>query len=703
MEVGQYISFRGIRGLVKYVGPYEGKPGTYVGLELEKPKGKNSGVIKGKKLFDCKPNHGIFAKMEDVLANSTIEPDHSPMIAKSSSSTNLQLTPKISSKQSILSPLTPEHQTQDNTVSPITPKTPQTPKEATNQNSNFSTPTQNQSQNNNVEIKNNAQNAVGKDPLPLVSPSTPMKGTKHMQISQSFQSLSNNPILERLKKYQDYVEQYRHKIEQYTNKTESIEQLIEQKDKERKIEMEHLKQEAAKTILKRQIQLEEELLKKEEEALEEARKVRNLAEAADAKVSQRKIQLLQQVNEQHVLYQNSIDQLLNTQKMNLNVVINSIHTLNRRITRTVNHAKAREQVNQKLRNDKIKKEESLIEKRPEWRDLSKLKEQVAEHQKKVQEQKLQEKIHQIDVEMNYRIIDEYTKSQNTPQSPQKGQPQNNSISQYEYPLLVLSLQTIDLMAKLETFSSTLPNGKKKVFVDYILYQLDLIIFVLSGYFNFSGDKNNLQLLMNEIQSISRQTEQFYDESSGNISNLSVKTDLIKFNNLIQQVSTIPIDKTITKHFISYTISNLIMLQQNTQNQTQVSELKKQLEELLNKLTHPIHPTLLSFQSDQETNEYDAVLKQIKLIPKKLVFNTKQKVLEYESKCKDVSIDVSSFFMLKENEDLKQKEREMQLRQQEKERLIDQVKKAEQERDTLCKKRNELLQLLKQKEAQQNQK
>ena len=56
--------FNGQVGIVKYIGPIQEKKteGDYVGLELEKPIGKNNGTHNGKVYFTTKPNHGIFLK-----------------------------------------------------------------------------------------------------------------------------------------------------------------------------------------------------------------------------------------------------------------------------------------------------------------------------------------------------------------------------------------------------------------------------------------------------------------------------------------------------------------------------------------------------------------------------------------------------------------------------------------------------------------
>ena len=46
------------KGRVSYFGPVHYSSGNWVGVTMEKPVGKNNGVIKGKEYFKCKENHG---------------------------------------------------------------------------------------------------------------------------------------------------------------------------------------------------------------------------------------------------------------------------------------------------------------------------------------------------------------------------------------------------------------------------------------------------------------------------------------------------------------------------------------------------------------------------------------------------------------------------------------------------------------------
>ncbi|KAJ1921369.1 hypothetical protein H4219_000686 [Mycoemilia scoparia] len=69
-----YIESLGQSGVVKYVGAIDGKPGIWVGIELdEKGNGKNSGAVAGKQYFMCEENSGVFiapSKLTVIGGNS---------------------------------------------------------------------------------------------------------------------------------------------------------------------------------------------------------------------------------------------------------------------------------------------------------------------------------------------------------------------------------------------------------------------------------------------------------------------------------------------------------------------------------------------------------------------------------------------------------------------------------------------------------
>ena len=54
------------RGLVRFVGYTHFKEGVWIGVELERPKGKNDGSIDGQRYFNCSPGYGVFAPVRMV-------------------------------------------------------------------------------------------------------------------------------------------------------------------------------------------------------------------------------------------------------------------------------------------------------------------------------------------------------------------------------------------------------------------------------------------------------------------------------------------------------------------------------------------------------------------------------------------------------------------------------------------------------------
>jgi len=78
---GQRVALAGQNGTVQFVGETHFAPGTWVGVALDKPFGKNNGSVDEKRYFDCKQGHGIFVRLEvatELLMESYSDPTKMP-------------------------------------------------------------------------------------------------------------------------------------------------------------------------------------------------------------------------------------------------------------------------------------------------------------------------------------------------------------------------------------------------------------------------------------------------------------------------------------------------------------------------------------------------------------------------------------------------------------------------------------------------
>ncbi|KAK1323595.1 hypothetical protein QJS10_CPA02g01220 [Acorus calamus] len=64
------------RGIVKFVGRVETiAPGYWVGIQYDEPLGKHDGLVKGKRYFNCPPNHGAMVRPDKVKVGDFPERD----------------------------------------------------------------------------------------------------------------------------------------------------------------------------------------------------------------------------------------------------------------------------------------------------------------------------------------------------------------------------------------------------------------------------------------------------------------------------------------------------------------------------------------------------------------------------------------------------------------------------------------------------
>ncbi|CDW60042.1 DEAD and CAP GLY and Dynactin domain containing p rotein [Trichuris trichiura] len=68
---------KGLSGTVAYTGTTKFSPGKWIGVILDEPKGKNNGTVQGREYFRCDPNHGIFVRESQVRLIDKIS-DESP-------------------------------------------------------------------------------------------------------------------------------------------------------------------------------------------------------------------------------------------------------------------------------------------------------------------------------------------------------------------------------------------------------------------------------------------------------------------------------------------------------------------------------------------------------------------------------------------------------------------------------------------------
>lgn len=68
---------RRLKAVIRYYGPTAFGPGEWVGMELEKPEGKNDGTVNGIPYFQCPAGCGLFVKANILKPEAEEKPDPS--------------------------------------------------------------------------------------------------------------------------------------------------------------------------------------------------------------------------------------------------------------------------------------------------------------------------------------------------------------------------------------------------------------------------------------------------------------------------------------------------------------------------------------------------------------------------------------------------------------------------------------------------
>ncbi|XP_067471473.1 CAP-Gly domain-containing linker protein 4-like isoform X1 [Thunnus thynnus] len=113
VRLGERVLVVGQRtGVVQFCGKTSFAPGLWLGIELDKPSGKNDGSVGGVRYFSCPPKHGVFAPPSRVqrihgsvdclseLSSSRLSHPFSGTIRRSFSTSSAIATPKETSRRS---------------------------------------------------------------------------------------------------------------------------------------------------------------------------------------------------------------------------------------------------------------------------------------------------------------------------------------------------------------------------------------------------------------------------------------------------------------------------------------------------------------------------------------------------------------------------------------------------------------------------
>lgn len=127
LHVGDRVVVSGSKyGTLKYLGKIHVAEGTWCGIQLDEPQGKNDGSVSGKRYFTCQQRYGLFsplARVEKVTNEMTKSQINARKASISSSTNNNPQLHRSTSQESLHSNLS-EFSTSSNSISRIPTRTP---------------------------------------------------------------------------------------------------------------------------------------------------------------------------------------------------------------------------------------------------------------------------------------------------------------------------------------------------------------------------------------------------------------------------------------------------------------------------------------------------------------------------------------------------------------------------------------------------
>lgn len=450
-KVGEKIVFLKMNATIRYIGEFHDKPGLWIGLEVDVPKGKNNGTIKGVKYFECEPNHGFFLQYETFLKalGTTIkqakplQPDPKLSPSKSNSdfasvsihphkitfSTSMAeidqtLNPVVSSSPLLQNAEQEQQQEQSQPQPPAQfqqPNQPQPPAQSQQPNQQQldqsqpfkdnkqaplpAQPNSSQQTSQQVPMKNSgsssirtstsspnilenkAQGKLKQQQLPLTSRppnhaiTTDTANTPAVTSTSASVSSTNSPrltdpesiIASLSKKCQEEFQ----KIKNDAKKYKDIKEKIDQKEQVYKTELEKKKNELDEQLMKIQLKYLPDQMRLEEDLLKYAKNEKIAKKKSMKKGTHQSIEVLQQINEEHIKFENSFRELINKQAMKFDSKKNKLNLLNAKLKNQYELSDEQEKTIEELQRKISAYDKELTEKLPVSKETTDLKIKIA--------------------------------------------------------------------------------------------------------------------------------------------------------------------------------------------------------------------------------------------------------------------------------------------------------------------------------------